>query len=98
MLAPLEPVAILLTVTLPPSVNVPVPIIEEPAVAPHSKIVLAGELSAKVDKLSIVPAFTVNVPETVVAAGNVFVPLPLNVKLFTVADIPVMLWEAPLNS
>jgi hypothetical protein len=74
--APLLPVPELITVTFPPSDNAPVPVIEEPVVAPSYRATLVGAVVApkvKVDKANVDPAVTVRAPLIFVLALRVTV-------------------------
>jgi len=90
MLAPLLP-AVEFTVTFPPSVNVPVPVIDAP-VEPISIVTLVGEPRLKVERASVLPAFTVSAPLTVSLAARVIAPpVLLTVTLLNVVVAPPML-------
>ena len=86
------PVVASVTVTLPPKINKPLPVIEEPAMAPQESVTLVGEPSVKVDKARVDPVFTVNAPETVVLTPKVVeVELPM-VRLLKAVDAePLMI-------
>ena len=73
--APLVPVPTSVTATSPPSVKVPVPVIEEPVVEdPHSKATLVCVDNEKFDNASVAAALMVKIPDTVVVAPKVVVP------------------------
>ena len=81
MVAPLLPVPAFETVTFPPKVNKPDPMMEEPAGAPQYKPTAEGVDSVNPPFASVTPALTVRIPGTVVFAESVFVLPPESVRL-----------------
>jgi hypothetical protein len=78
MVAPLVPVVASITLILPPSVSVPLPVIVEPVVAPQYRVVLVGPEVApilNVERARVAPPITVKFPETIgIAVPKVVVP------------------------
>ena len=92
MVAPEAPPALSVTDMFPPSVNTPDPVIDEPVTAPPSRDTLVGDPNVKAPNANVVLLLTVKAPFTVVFMANVFVPLPLIVKLLKVVEaVPFIL-------
>lgn len=86
-----------MTVTFPPRVNVPVPVIVD-AVDPLYKTTLVGVPKLLEDKSSVAPALTVKAALTVVVAAIVVVPLLLMVRLLKAVELePPMDCVVPLK-
>jgi len=99
MLAPSVPVLASLTVTLPPRVNLPVPLITAPEVAPPSITSDAGGVTApklKLPSASVAPALTVKMPAAVAfrLADAVVVPDFISRLLKEVRMVAGKVWDA----
>ena len=101
MVAPLVPVVASFTVTSPPRVSVPDPVMEAPVVAPPSIVTLPGAARLYVDKARVEPAFTVSAPvidgmawlNVTVLPGLLIVRLP---ERFVGRPVPVTWAAVPL--